>query len=39
MQQIGKSNKGFKFLLCVIDIFSIYVWGTTVTNAFQKVFK
>ena len=30
MQLISKLNKGFKFLLCVIDIFSI-------VNAFQKI--
>ena len=26
MQLISKFNKGFKFLLCVIDIFSKYAW-------------
>ena len=26
MQLISKSNKGFRFLLCVIDIFSKYAW-------------
>ena len=26
MQLIRKSNKGFRFLLCVIDIFSKYAW-------------
>ena len=26
MQLISKFNKGFRFLLCVIDIFSKYVW-------------
>ena len=44
MQLISKSNKGFRFLLCVIDIYSKYAWviplkdkkGTTITNAFQK---
>ena len=44
MQLIRKFNKGIRFLLCVIDIFSKYVWvvpvedkkGTTITNAFQK---
>ena len=45
MQLISKLNKGFRFLLCVIDIFSKYAWaiplkdekGITVTNAFQKI--
>ena len=44
MQLISKFNKGFRFLLCVLDIYSKYAWviplkdkkGTTVTNAFQK---
>ena len=26
MQLIRKLNKGFRFLLCFIDIFSKYVW-------------
>ena len=26
MQLISKFNKGLRFLLCVIDIFSKYVW-------------
>ena len=46
MQLISKFNKGFKFLLCVIDISSKYAWviplkdkkGITVVNAFQKTF-
>ena len=45
MQMINKFNKGFRFLLCVIDIYSKYTWviplkykkGITITNAFQKV--
>ena len=45
MQLISKFNKGFRFLLCVIDIFSKYAWvvsltdkkGVTITNAFQKI--
>ena len=45
MQLLSKFNKGFKILLCVIDIFSKYVWvvplqnkkGVTIVNAFQKV--
>ena len=42
---ISKFNKGFRFLLCVNDIFSKYAWvvplknkkGITITNAFQKI--
>ena len=45
MQLISKYNKGIKYLLCVIDLFSKYTWvvtlkdkkGATITNAFQKV--
>ena len=45
MELISKSNKGFRFLLCVIDIFRKYAWvislsdkkGITITNAFQKM--
>ena len=44
MQLISKFNKRFKFLLCVIDIFSKYAWvvplssqrGVSIANAFQK---
>ena len=44
MQSISKFNKWFRFLLCVIDIFSKYTWVVplkekkyiTITNAFQK---
>ena len=47
MQLISKFNKGFRFLLCVIDIVSKYAWvfplkdkkGITITNAFQKILK
>ena len=47
MQLISKFNKGIRFLLYVIDIFSKYTWvitlkdekGVTVTNAFQKILK
>ena len=47
MQLISKFNEGFRFLLCVIDIFSKYIWvipledkkGITITNAFQKIVK
>ena len=45
MQLIDKFNKGFRFLLCVIDSYCKYAWvislkdkkGTTITNAFQKI--
>ena len=45
MQLISKFNKGFRFLLCVIYIFSKYAWvvplkdekGASIVNAFQKV--
>ena len=44
MQLISKFNKGFRFLLCVVDIYRKYAWviplkdknGITITNAFQK---
>ena len=43
MQLISKYNKGIKYLLCVIDLFSKYAWvvslkdkkGVTITNAFK----
>ena len=42
---ISKFDKGFRFFLCVIDIYSKSAWiiplkdkkGTTITNAFQKI--
>ena len=45
MQLTSKSNKGFRFLLCVIDIYSKYALviplkskkGVTITNSFQKI--
>ena len=45
IQLISKFNKGFRFLLCVIDIFSKYTWvvslkdkrGISLVNAFQKI--
>ena len=45
MQLINKFNKGFRFLLCVIDIFSKYAWvvhlndkkGVSIVNAFQNI--
>ena len=47
MQLISKFNKGFRFLLCVIDIYSKYAWvvplkdkkGISIVNAFQSIFK
>ena len=44
MQLISKYNKEIRFLLCVIDIFSKYIWAvhlkdkreTTISNAFQN---
>ena len=43
MQLISKFNKGFRFLLCVVDIFSKYAWvvslkdKNSVSIAFQKI--
>ena len=45
MQLVNKFNKGFTFLLCVIDIFSKYAWvvplkdekGVSIVDAFQKI--
>ena len=45
MQSLSKFNKGFKYLLCAIDLFSKYVWvvpikdekGTSIVNAFKKI--
>ena len=47
MQLVSKFDKGFKFLLCIIDIFSKYAWvipvkdkkGITITNAFEKILE
>ena len=44
MQSLSRYNKGFKYLLCVIDLFSKYAWvipikykkGTSIVNAFKK---
>ena len=44
---MSKFNKGFRFLLCFIDIFSKYAWviplkdkkGVSIINAFQKILK
>ena len=45
MQLVSKFNKGFRFLLCAIDIYSKYAWvirlkdkkRNTITNALQKI--
>ena len=45
MQLISKFDKGFRFFLCAIDIFSKYAWVIplkvskviTITNAFQII--
>ena len=47
MQLISKFNKRFRFLLCVIDIFSKYAWviplkdkkGVSIVDAFQNILK
>ena len=44
MQSLGKYNKGIKYILYVIDLFSKYAWvipikdkqGTSIVNAFKK---
>ena len=45
MQSLSKYNKGIKYLLCTINLFSKYAWviplkdkkGTSILNAFQKI--
>ena len=45
MQLVIKFNKEFRFLLCVIDIYSKYAWivplkdkkGVSIVNAFQSI--
>ena len=45
MQLISRFNKGFRFLMCAIDIFIKYAWviplkdkkGASIVNAFQKL--
>ena len=45
MQLISKFNKGFRFLLCDIDIFCKYAWlvplkdkkDVSIVDAFQKI--
>ena len=47
MQLLSKFNKEFRFLLCVIDIFSKYAWviplkdkkGISIVNAFHEILK
>ena len=45
MDSLSKYNKGIKYLLCTIDLFSKYAWvipikdktGTSIVNAFKKI--
>ena len=45
MQLISNFNKGFRFFLCIFDIFSKYAWvvplkdkkGASIVDAFQKI--
>ena len=47
MQSLSKKNKGIKYLLCAIDLYSKYVFvvplkdkkGISVTNGFNKINK
>ena len=47
MRLLSKYNKGIRFLLCVIDIFSKYAWvvllkdkkGVSIVTAFQSILK
>ena len=47
MQLLSKYNKGIRFLLCAIDVFSKYVWvvplkdkkGVSIVKAFQSILK
>ena len=47
MQLLSKFNKRFRFLLCVIDVFSKYAWviplkdkkGVSIVNPFQLILK
>ena len=47
MQLLSKCNKGIRFLLCIIDIFSKYAWvvtlkdkkGISIVKAFQIILK
>ena len=45
MQSLSRYNKGIRYLLCAIDLFSIYAWvipmkdkkSTSIVNAFKKI--
>ena len=45
MQSLSKYNKGIKYLICAIDLFSKYAWfipikdknGASIVNAFKKI--
>ena len=45
MQSLSKYNKGLKYLLRAVDLFSTYAWiipmkdkqGTSIANAFKKI--
>ena len=45
MQSLSRYNKGIRYLLCAIDLFSKYAWvipikdkkGTSIANAFKKI--
>ena len=45
MQSLSKYDKGYKYLLCAIGLFSKYAWvvplkdkqGTSIVNTFQKI--
>ena len=45
MQSLNKYNKGIKYLLCAINLFSKYAWvvpiknkkRTSIVNAFKKI--
>ena len=47
MQLISKYNKGIRYFLCAIDLFSKYAFvvslkdkkGTTIVNAFQSILE
>ena len=47
MQKLSKWNKGYKYLLMVLDLFSKYGWivplktktGLEVSKAFESIFK
>ena len=47
MPSLSKYNKGIKYLLCAIDLFSKYAWvvhvkdkkGVSIVDDFQKILK